>query len=65
MSYVSRFLDLFLSMEKPAAPAKTVQQAHKERRRRREQLTNISWRRDYCNDVLCILNDPAHNKTTE
>ncbi len=65
MSYVNRFLELVFRMEGPKPPQVTPAQARAARRKQREQQFNRQWRQGYCDEVIAILNDPAHNKTTE
>ena len=64
-SFVNQFCNLVFSMQGPVIPDTRPEQLRKERAKRRRQRQNREYRGAYCQEVIDILNDPTHNKTTE
>ena len=64
-SFVNQFCNMVFSMQGPVPPVTSHADVRKQRKLRREQRYNRVWRDAYCAEVIDILNDPAHNKTTE
>lgn len=65
MSYVSRFIEAFYSTPTPRRPDITPDQSRRATRRRQQRYRDFVDRGQYCDEVIAILNDPTHNKTTE
>lgn len=65
MSLVNQFLNAVFHGPLPEPPEITHREMRQRRKARQQVEMDKRWRSGFCEDVLAILNDPAHNKTTE